>query len=786
MTNYVFDTSPDYNAVDWGNPSSWYGGIVPNSADAQVLIPTVTYTNGGEVYTTIITIASGESYAVQSVTISNNSLTLIGNLSMSGTLNLQTGGEIDLAGGTLSIDGVLDLQTGGEIDLAGGTLSFGSLSDNNGDIQGYGQIVTTGTLDNAGILDGGGGSGNGLIINAATFRNTGTIGASASGISTAPSTASTLTIHAASDSDLVDGTLGGGGTYSADAGGILDLDLGGLITTDAATIEIERYYGNGLTGQINSFDAATSTYLSLQSTLTAIAAPGRLVVDSFNYVTPNAFRVDGELTLAENGTFTAPVLTIDAGGTVDGSGTVAGAIVNNGVIESKNPPTNDPVTGPQPGDIILDGPISGTGTLEVGPGIVSYEYEINPPPRVVQRATLELAGSTAQNVLFADDTGILVLDDPASFSGTITAQFPAPDEDMVVLDGISLSDVTAYDYAGTSSGGILTIDEGQTSQTLAFNGDYTTASFLLSAGAQELSNSPPSLDISIACYARGTAIRTDRGNVPVEDLKIGDRVTTFTGGARPIRWIGRRAYNGRFLASNPAVQPILFKAGSLGRYQPRRDLRVSPKHAMFLDGCLVLAECLVNGSSVLRDTACAEIEYFHVELDSHDVILAEDAPSESFVDDDSRTMFHNVAQYRALYGDRPAAPAAYCAPRIEHGETLDRIRRAIDDRATHLPAERGNTLRGRIDGWDGHLVRGWARNPDRPDAPVCLEVLADGRTVGRTIANLFRDDLHRAGFGSGCHGFLLALPDQPAGASIEVRRAADQATLEVLQGHRAA
>ncbi len=682
--------------------------------------------------------------------------------------------------GNLSISGALDLETGSSIGLFGGTLSFGSLSDDNIFIQGNGQIVATGTLDNTGEITGGDGPGGGLVINAATFRNSGGISAFSS--DTASSAATTVTIHAMVDPDLVNGTLSGG-SYSAGGSGILDLDLGGLITTDAASIEIDGYLGSGGTGQINSFDAATGTYVSLQSTLTAIAEPGRLVVDSFNYATPNAFRIDGELTLVSSGSFTAPVVTVDPGGTVDGIGTVTGTIVNNGLIESKNS-TDNPYTPPRTGDLVLDGPISGIGTLEVGPGIVSYAYlDHHPLQRVVQSATLELGGPTAQNVLFADDTGILILDDPASFSGTITAQFPAPDEDTVVLDGIALGTVTAYNYSGDASGGTLTIDEGQTSQTLAFAGDYTTASFLLSAGAQPLSNSPPSLDISIACYARGTAIRTDGGNTPVEALRIGDRVATFGGISRAIRWIGRRAYSGRFLTASAAVQPILFKAGSLGPYQPRRDLRVSPKHAMFLDGCLVPAECLINGTSVLRDTACTEIEYFHIELDSHDVILAEDAPSETFVDDDSRAMFHNLSEYRALYGEPPVSPAIYCAPRIEHGETLDRIRRAIDDLAASTPAAT-RSLRGRIDGWNGLAVRGWAQDPDQPDVPVCLEVLAGGRIVGRTVANLFRNDLQRAGCGSGCHGFHLVLPEQPDGLPIEVRRAADATTLEILQGRR--
>ncbi len=98
VTNYVFDANPNYNEVDWNNPSSWYGGIVPDSADAQVIIPTVTFTNGGD-YETIINIGSGESYAVQSVTIANNSLNLFGNLSISGALDLESGNGIELFGG---------------------------------------------------------------------------------------------------------------------------------------------------------------------------------------------------------------------------------------------------------------------------------------------------------------------------------------------------------------------------------------------------------------------------------------------------------------------------------------------------------------------------------------------------------------------------------------------------------------------------------------------------------------------------------------------------------------
>jgi hypothetical protein len=86
---------------------------------------------------------------------------------------------------------------------------------------------------------------------------------------------------------------------------------------------------------------------------------------------------------------------------------------------------------------------------------------------------------------------------------------------------------------------------------------------------------------------------------------------------------------------------------------------------MFLEGVLVPAAALVNGISIVRAEAVEQLDYFHLELDTHDVIYAEGALAESFVDDDSRTMFHNAAQYQRLYPQALREPARYCAPRVE-------------------------------------------------------------------------------------------------------------------------
>ena len=190
---------------------------------------------------------------------------------------------------------------------------------------------------------------------------------------------------------------------------------------------------------------------------------------------------------------------------------------------------------------------------------------------------------------------------------------------------------------------------------------------------------------TVACYCPGTLILTDRGEMPVEVLRIGDTVVTAAGKQRPIKWIGRRSYAGRFLAANLNAQPVRFGAGSLGEGLPRRDLRVSPKHAMFLAGLLVPARCLVNGSTITHERGLKQVDYVHVELETHDVILAEGAPSETFLDDDSRGMFHNAGEFVVLYPDAPR-PDGYCARRVEQGAELEAIRRQLCTMADELAA----------------------------------------------------------------------------------------------------
>ncbi len=180
--------------------------------------------------------------------------------------------------------------------------------------------------------------------------------------------------------------------------------------------------------------------------------------------------------------------------------------------------------------------------------------------------------------------------------------------------------------------------------------------------------------VTIACFTPGTAIQTPQGERPAGDLQIGDLVTTLDGTAEPIVWIGRRSYAGRFLARQPRLLPVRIRAGALGDGLPHRDLLVSPCHAMFLDGVLVPAGSLVNGVTIVQERLAERVDYVHIELARHDIILAEGAPSETFLDDDSRTAFHNAAEYGVLYPDAAASAAPFCAPRVSEGYTMEAIR----------------------------------------------------------------------------------------------------------------
>lgn len=184
------------------------------------------------------------------------------------------------------------------------------------------------------------------------------------------------------------------------------------------------------------------------------------------------------------------------------------------------------------------------------------------------------------------------------------------------------------------------------------------------------------------CFYPGTMIATPTGERAVESLAIGDLVLTSEGKVKPVRWMGRQTVSTRF--GDPLrMLPVRILAGALADGVPARDLLVSPDHALLVEGVLVQAGALVNGMTILRQFDVPEVfTYHHIELAEHDLVLAEGAPAETFVDNIDRLNFDNWAEHQALYGNEPSIP--------EMDRPRAKAQRQVPVAVRHALAERAN------------------------------------------------------------------------------------------------
>jgi hypothetical protein len=193
------------------------------------------------------------------------------------------------------------------------------------------------------------------------------------------------------------------------------------------------------------------------------------------------------------------------------------------------------------------------------------------------------------------------------------------------------------------------------------------------SGTTFLTSEPP-----IPCFAAGTRIATDIGEVPVEHLRVGDRVVVHFGAPlRSVIWRALRRVDCRRHPSPEYVWPVRIIAGALGPERPRRDLWLSPEHAIYLCGVMIPVRLLTNGSTIAQVQVDA-ITYHHVELTQHDVLFAEGLAVESYLDTGNRAGFAGgqVITLHPEFGWRQWE-AAGCAPLVTAGPKLTEARQHI-------------------------------------------------------------------------------------------------------------
>ncbi|MDA7427034.1 Hint domain-containing protein [Primorskyibacter aestuariivivens] len=252
-------------------------------------------------------------------------------------------------------------------------------------------------------------------------------------------------------------------------------------------------------------------------------------------------------------------------------------------------------------------------------------------------------------------------------SGTITDV----DGDAFFENGEPLNAPESGTFHGTTTDSngnlVMIVDNGD--GTISVYAQDTSANIDFSGMSPiHMTNDANTSDLQ--CFAKGTLIATPNGERPVEELTIGDTLTCADGGVTTVLWVGRQRVNKLFLGAR--MQPVRIRAGALGDGLPHTDLTVTADHGMIMDGVVVNASVMVNGDTVefvpareLEDT----FTVYHIETENHDVILANGAHAESFIDYVGRQAFENYREYEALYGSERIIPEM-TLPRVSSLRTL--------------------------------------------------------------------------------------------------------------------
>jgi hypothetical protein len=195
----------------------------------------------------------------------------------------------------------------------------------------------------------------------------------------------------------------------------------------------------------------------------------------------------------------------------------------------------------------------------------------------------------------------------------------------------ALSGVTAFGGATAPAQSNMVLGNNQSPANYSFNGTQNFAPL---------------------CFLSGTHITTPSGEVLVEDLNIGDIISTVDGGSRKILWIGKHTLSSTF--THTKNLPVEITIGAFGKNTPARPLRVSPGHSLLVGGVFPIASALINDVTIrqLTKEELPEIfTYYHIEVEDHALILAEGVPAETFLDASSRRAFSNWSEYVELFGE---------------------------------------------------------------------------------------------------------------------------------------
>ncbi|CAI3925166.1 Glycosyltransferase involved in cell wall bisynthesis (RfaB) (PDB:2IV7) [Commensalibacter communis] len=225
------------------------------------------------------------------------------------------------------------------------------------------------------------------------------------------------------------------------------------------------------------------------------------------------------------------------------------------------------------------------------------------------------------------------------------------------IRGFGKTDQLNLGFAGTQiydpQTGILTVTYANTQYKFDMGLGYDPALFVYSGTTIQYNGEAP--DIDTPCYLAGSMISTPNGDVPVEQLKIGDHIKIFdvvtnNHQNKIIIWVGNRTVtvNPNF-PDDLAGYPVCIKKDAIASNIPYQDTWVTSEHCLFLNKKFVPARMLVNGTSIYYDYGLKIFDVYHIETEEHSVLFANGMLAESFLNTENHRLFHQQNNIVSLH-----------------------------------------------------------------------------------------------------------------------------------------
>ena len=246
----------------------------------------------------------------------------------------------------------------------------------------------------------------------------------------------------------------------------------------------------------------------------------------------------------------------------------------------------------------------------------------------------------------SDGKGYVVIPTPGLQNG-------APDGLALVNSGGAVCEFLSYEgtFTATSgpAAGITSTNVGVAEGSTTPPGTSLQLDPATGMWQASLPETPKEVNI---CFLEGTRILTTEGYKNIETLTLGETIVTPSGKQLPIKWIGIQTKNPQEISDPKLSFPILIKKGAITSQVPQRDLFISPNHAVLVEELLINAGALVNQVNILQTYPTETYKYFHIELDTHELLIAEGLQSESYLpQNENRSNFDNCAEFDQHYPD---------------------------------------------------------------------------------------------------------------------------------------